>query len=224
WTLALVRDDSEDSSEPRVTEADLAASMVPPGFRLRLHAAHPLLRNPVAMCFDGRVRILVVETSCPITWTPAYSDEQLACRTWEEAESLRRRDESSPRRKSERLIRLEDRSGAGDANHRQVLYEGFSASDGIAAGVLEHEGRVWLANCPKLWLLTPSEKALAAPPRPLLHGFGCRRVNLGHDLHGLILGPDGKLYFSIGDRGLHVETLEGKIIDLPDTGAVLRCE
>jgi quinoprotein glucose dehydrogenase len=29
---------------------------------------------------------------------------------------------------------------------------------------------------------------------------------------------------SIGDRGLHVTTKEGKVIDLPDEGSVLRCE
>ena len=58
----------------------------------------------------------------------------------------------------------------------------------------------------------------------LLTGFGIRFSFTGHDLHGLKLGPDGRLYFSCGDRGAHVVTREGTVIDLPDEGAVFRCE
>ena len=43
-------------------------------------------------------------------------------------------------------------------------------------------------------------------------------------MHGLRMGPDGRLYFSIGDRGFHVTSREGRLLARPDTGAVLRCE
>jgi quinoprotein glucose dehydrogenase len=58
----------------------------------------------------------------------------------------------------------------------------------------------------------------------LLRGFGVRFSFTGHDLHGLKMGPDGRLYFSCGDRGARIETREGTVIELPDEGAVFRCE
>src|SRR6185295_12578562 len=52
---------------------------------------------------------------------------------------------------------------------------------------------------------------------------GLRFNFTGHDMHGLILGPDGRIYYSIGDRGAHVTTADGRVIDSADTGSVFRC-
>ncbi|MCA9201319.1 MAG: PQQ-dependent sugar dehydrogenase, partial [Planctomycetales bacterium] len=58
----------------------------------------------------------------------------------------------------------------------------------------------------------------------VLHeGFGVRVAFRGHDLHGLTLGLDGRIYFSIGDRGYHVET-KSETFANPESGAVFRCE
>ena len=57
----------------------------------------------------------------------------------------------------------------------------------------------------------------------LLTGFGVQFALRGHDMHGLRFGPDGKLYFSIGDRALHVTTKEGKKIAQTESGSIMRC-
>ena len=102
---------------------------------------------------------------------------------------------------------------------------------GVAAGVLARGEDVWFACIPDLWRLpaAPVEAGRKTPDGPvprerLLTGFGVHIAFGGHDLHGLIKGPDGRLYFSIADRGSWVTNREDRVIALPDTGAVFRCE
>ena len=98
------------------------------------------------------------------------------------------------------------------------------AMDGTGAGILSIRGNVYYACIPKLWAFRDDDDDGRADRRAaLLDGFGVRVALRGHDLHGLCLGPDGRLYFSIGDRGYHVETDDGVIAD-PESGAVFRCD
>ncbi len=83
---------------------------------------------------------------------------------------------------------------------------------------------VWFACIPWLWKLRDTNGDGRADDRALLHeGYGVHVGFLGHDLHGLRFGPDGRLYFSIGDRGFNVMTREGRQLSVPDTGSILRC-
>ncbi|KAJ3053094.1 hypothetical protein HK102_011781, partial [Quaeritorhiza haematococci] len=119
-----------------------------------------------------------------------------------------------------------DRDGDGKADHAQVFAEGFDGPEtGIAAGVLTRKGDVYFTSIPELWLLKDADGDGRADERKSLHaGFGVHVGFLGHDLHGLILGPDGRLYFSIGDRGFNVKTPDGRELIALDSGSVLRCD
>ncbi len=127
--------------------------------------------------------------------------------------------------RSERVQRIEDRNGTGKAYHATTFAENFNTPlDGIGAGVLARDGKVWYANIPNLWLLQDTNNDGIADTRASLHyGFGVRVGFLGHDLHGLHFGPDGKIYFSIGDRGSNIKVADGRMVGEPDMGCVFRC-
>ncbi len=117
---------------------------------------------------------------------------------------------------------LTDIDQDGHADQSRVFANRFNAmEEGTGAGVLSYRGDVFYTCIPRLWQLRDEDRDGICDTRHALHsGFGVRFAFRGHDLHGLILGPDGRLYFSIGDRGYHIK--EG-LAD-PESGAVFRCE
>jgi quinoprotein glucose dehydrogenase len=151
---------------------------------------------------------------------------------------------------SERIRLLVDTNADGRADVATVLAEGFDGiTSGVAAGVLARKGDVWFTCIPDLWKMSNDElrmtngvPKLSMPINPhqrhssfvisnLLSGFGVHIAFGGHDMHGLKMGPDGKIYFSIADRGTGTN-LWDKIVDkwpgltmeaLADSGGVFRC-
>ncbi len=205
--------------------------------RVDVWAAEPMLANPVAMAFDARGRLYVAETfrfghGVPDTrGMQKWLDDDLACKTVADRVAMYRKwldknEFASYGVASERVQLLEDTKAAGRADRSTVFAEGFrNPADGVAAGVLVNRGDVYFACIPDLWRLRDTNGDGKADVRESLHnGYGVHVNFVGHDLHGLTLGPDGRLYFSIGDRALNVMTKEGTRLTHLDSGAVLRCE
>ena len=205
---------------------------LPPGLVATLWAAEPMLANPVAFNFDERGRLFVAETYRyrssvldirDYMWT---LEDELANRTIEDqsAAILRHFGPDGVKElsiESERIRLLEDTDRTGVATRSTLYAEGFNSPlDGIASGILARRGSVWFTNIPSVWKFTGEKKAETRTE--ISRGYGVRFNFTGHDLHGLALGPDGKLYFSNGDRGAHAKGSDGSIADTPDEGAVYR--
>jgi quinoprotein glucose dehydrogenase len=124
----------------------------------------------------------------------------------------------------ERIHRIEDTDGDGKADTSKVFAEGFNEpNNGAAAGVLPYGNDVYYTIYPDIWRLTDKDQDGIADSREILHrGFGVHAAMDGHDIHGLTVGPDGWIYFSVGDNGISVTTKEGNKIHHPNTGGVLR--
>ncbi len=240
--IAGAAEPADKSYSPRIAAASdeparaIKRMRLPGGIEARLWAAEPLLANPVAFCFDEQGRCYVAETfrlHAGVTDNRSHMnwlDDDLASRTVADRVAMYRKylkDKfKSYEIEHDRVRLLVDTKGAGVADRATVFADGFHhASDGIGAGLLARKGDVYYTCIPDLWLLRDNnDDGKADVRRSLATGFGIHVAFIGHDMHGLRMGPDGLLYFSIGDRGLNVQTKEGTTLFYPDTGAVLRCE
>lgn len=207
---------------------------LPTGVQADLWAAEPHVANIVAFHFDEKGRCFVSETfrlHKGVTDNRSHTywiDDDLASRTVSDRIAMYRKHLkkkfASYETEHDRVRLVEDTTGEGRATKATVFADGFkNAADGLGSGVLARNGKVWFTNIPDLWLLEDTKGTGRANIKKSLHtGYGVHVAFLGHDLHGLVIGPDGKLYFSVGDRGMHVET-NGKTVSAPDTGSVMRC-
>lgn len=127
---------------------------------------------------------------------------------------------------SERIYQLRDTDNDGTADKITVFAEGFnSVVTGIAAGILYHDGWVYVTVAPDLVRLRDTNDDGVADEREIVaHGFGMHIAYAGHDMHGPRIGPDGRIYWSIGDKGVNVTSKEGKKWFYPHEGCVMRCE
>ena len=216
-------------------ERAIRSFRVPAGLSVELFAAEPLLANPVAFCIDEKGVVYVAETfrlHAGVTDTRSHMnwlDDDMACRTVSDRVAMYKKflgkGFATYNLQHERVRRIVDRDGDARADLSTVFADGFNdPAAGIGAGVLARKDDIWFACIPWLWKLRDINGDGRAEERTLLHeGYGVHVGFLGHDLHGLRFGPDGRLYFSIGDRGFNVTTREGTTLAVPDTGSVLRC-
>ena len=119
---------------------------------------------------------------------------------------------------SERIYQLRDTEGDGIADKITVFAEGFNTDvTGIAAGILYHDGWVYATIAPDLWRFKDTDDDGVADIREIVvHGFGIHLAYAGHDMHGLSVGPDGRIYWSIGDKGVNVTSREGRKFFYPN--------
>jgi quinoprotein glucose dehydrogenase len=220
--------------DPASDDAALALKRfsLPAGMQAKLWAAEPMLANPVAIDFDEKGRLFVSETYRYRTSVLDIRDYMgmleldLAARTIEDRVKMQHSVFGAQAKdfaiESEIVRLVEDTNGDHVADKSSIFADGFNSEiDGIASGVLARHGKVWFTNIPSLWMLEEGADG-KVKKNELLRGFGVRFNYTGHDFHGLALGHDGKIYYSIGDRGMHVKDKEGQIVDLPDEGGVFR--
>lgn len=165
------------------------------GFEVSLWAHEPMVNNPTGMDIDSRGRVWIAEG--------------LNYRLW-----AKREDQFERVPGADRVRILHDTDGDGRADKVTVFADNiFPPPLGLAVQEIWKDGkyrgaRVYVGNSPDLLVLEDTDGDDRADRRyPLLTGFG--GIDSDHGLHGMALGPDGKLYFTQGDARYGKDKIEG---------------
>jgi quinoprotein glucose dehydrogenase len=127
---------------------------------------------------------------------------------------------------TERIYLLIDSDGDGRFDKKQIFAENFNTEiTGVAGGVLAFGPNVYTTIQPDLYKLTDTRgRGRADRVESLSHGHGVHVGMGGHDMHGPTMGPDGRIYWSQGDKGFNLTSKEGKQFARQYEGAVFRVD
>ena len=187
------------AAEPAATANTKAANelkqlAVAEGLQAWLFASEPMLRNPTDMDIDERGRVWVVEG---VNYRSTFQK-------WGILQPA-----------GDRIVILEDTDGDGLADQQTVFYQDPSIN--AALGICVLGNKVIVSDSPNVFVLTDTDGDGKADQRELLF-TGIGGVDHDHGAHAFVFGPDGKLYFNMGNEGKQLAHPLTK--DVPLQGAI----
>lgn len=128
----------------------------------------------------------------------------------------------------EEVVLLEDTSGNGQANQSRLFLKDFNTEvTDVLGGIYYHNelDELFLAVAPNAWRVKDTDGDLQADTKTAIaEGFGVHIGFSGHGMSGVTLGPDGRIYYGIGDIGGHITDVEGNEYAYPNQGMIVRSE
>jgi glucose/arabinose dehydrogenase len=112
----------------------------------------------------------------------------------------------------EEIWKLEDKNGDGYADQGTRILNQFNQEvTDVAGGLLVRKKDAFVAIGPDLWRLdNTNKKGLWTNAKSIATGFAVHIGFGGHGMSSVIEGPDGKIYWQIGDIGANITTVDGR--------------
>jgi putative membrane-bound dehydrogenase-like protein len=146
------------------------------GLAVTLFASEPMVRNPTDIDIDERGRVWVTEG---VNYRSSFQK-------WGVLQP-----------EGDRIVVLEDTRGTGHADKETVFYQDPSINSALGICILGN--KVIVSDSPNVFVLTDSDGDGKADKRELLF-TGISGVDHDHGVHAFTFGPDGKLYFNMGNE------------------------
>ena len=123
----------------------------------------------------------------------------------------------------ERVYRVEDVNGDGIADKSQIVVEDFNDETTDAmGGIMKTGDDLFVALGPDLWRIKENAQGTMASKTSISHGYGIHIGFSGHGMSGVEMGPEGKIYWQIGDIGFNGTDQTGKKWEHPNSGVICR--
>lgn len=121
--------------------------------------------------------------------------------------------------------KLEDKDGDGLAEKATRVVQDFNTEvSDVANAILIDGENLYVGIAPDMWQLKDTNgDEVFETKKSLATGFGVHIGFGGHGMSGAIMGPDGKLYWGIGDIGANITDNAGNNYPYPNEGVIVRC-
>jgi putative membrane-bound dehydrogenase-like protein len=173
-----------NDAEQRKPENAVAGLDVYEGLEATLFASEPMLTNPTNIDIDARGRIWV----CDVANYRSHNGE---------------------RPEGDRILILEDTDHDGKADKSTVFYQG---KDLISPqGICVLGSKVIVSASPNVWVFT-DENGDDKPEKKEALFTHTGDPQHDHSVHSFVFGPDGKLYFNMGNASSKVCDKDGNVV------------
>ena len=235
----IIREDPAKARAYASEIRDKVAIKLADGLKLDLWASDSLAPDPVAMSIDDQGRVYLTRTvrqkssEFDIRGHRDWMTSSIALATVEDRRQFLRTTFAPEKSKEnewlkdlngdgihdwkdlavqkEELWRLEDKNNDGIADQAtRILSDFYDEISDVAAGILVRARDMFITVAPDIWRLTDSNgDGIPDKKTSISHGYGVHIGFSGHNMSNPIEGPDGKIYWNMGDIGANITTKEG---------------
>lgn len=168
-----------DSVQLKVSTLQVAA-----GLEVKPFASEPMLINPTNIDVDSKGRVWVLEA---YNYRPGINGNP-----------------TNPQ--GDRILILEDTNGDGQADSRKIFYQSPELNAPLGIAVLD--SMVIVSQSPYIWKMFDDNRDGKADRKEVMFsGIGGDQHD--HGAHAVTFGPDGKLYFNLGNEGKQLLDAKG---------------
>ncbi|WP_247234734.1 HEAT repeat domain-containing protein [Telluribacter sp. SYSU D00476] len=250
----IVKEDPAQARQRAKEIRDNTPIKLADGLKLDLWATDSLAPDPIAMSIDDKGRVYLTRTNrqknsefdirghsnwmtpsiglqsvedrrafLRSTFAPEKSKENEWVKDLNEDGSHDWRDLAVEK---DEVWRLDDTDGDGLADvSMRILSDFFTEVTDVAGALLVRAEDMFVGIAPDFWRLKDTNgDGVMDQKTSISHGYGVHIGFGGHGMSGAIEGPDGRIYWGIGDIGANITTKEGVNHKYSNEGVIVRSD